>query len=191
VQRQAFDAEYVQRLSESDPETQRHFAEYFGGLLEIKLRPRLRSMDLVRDAIQETFVRVLNTLRENGIDNPEALGAFVNTTSNHVLWEMYRHRSRTAEPPRDGPSEEIRPDAALAAEQENSAVREVLAEMPERDGAILRALFIEEQDKEEVCRSLGVDSDYVRVVLFRAKTRFRANWAKRGETKSRPASPLQ
>lgn len=191
MQRQAFDAGYVQRLSDSDPETQRHFAQYFGDLLEIKLRPRLRSKDLVQDAIQETFVRVLNTLQENGIDNPEALGAFVNTTSNHVLWEMYRYRSRTADPPRDRPSDELRPDAAIAAEQEYSEVREVLAEMPERDGAVLRALFFEEQKKEEVCRSLGVDSEYVRVLLYRAKIRFRADWTKKRETKPGPQSPLK
>src|SRR5690349_8833356 len=43
VQRQAFDSDYVQRLAHSDEETERDFSVYFGDLLAIKLRSRLRS----------------------------------------------------------------------------------------------------------------------------------------------------
>src|SRR5215472_16523571 len=42
VQRQSFDADYVQRLSQSDPATERDFVAYFSELLAIKLRSRLR-----------------------------------------------------------------------------------------------------------------------------------------------------
>ena len=31
----SFDQEYVQRLREGDPETQRHFTRYFGELLKV------------------------------------------------------------------------------------------------------------------------------------------------------------
>ena len=45
VQRQSFDADYVQRLINSDSATERAFVAYFGELLSIKLRSRLRSPD--------------------------------------------------------------------------------------------------------------------------------------------------
>src|SRR5947209_7709625 len=77
VQRQSFDAEYVQRLRNFDNDTELDFVAYFTELLAIKLRSRLRSQDQVEDVIQETFVRVLKTLRGAGVDNPGALGSFV------------------------------------------------------------------------------------------------------------------
>jgi len=43
VQRQSFDAGYIERLINLDAETERDFAAYFGELLVIKLRSRLRS----------------------------------------------------------------------------------------------------------------------------------------------------
>jgi RNA polymerase sigma-70 factor (ECF subfamily) len=34
-------------------------------------------------------------------------------------------------------------------------------------------IFIEERDKDDVCRELGIDRDYLRVLLHRAKMRCR------------------
>ena len=90
VQRQSFDAEYVRRLAHSDPETERDFVAYFGELLAIKLRSRLRAPEQIQDVIQETFLRVLRTLRQSGIESPEALGSFVNSVCTNVLFEVYR-----------------------------------------------------------------------------------------------------
>src|ERR1044071_10272839 len=74
----SFDGQYVERLIAGDPETERHFTEYFGDLLTLKLRSRLRSPALAEDARQETFVRVLTALKQKGsLANPESLGAFV------------------------------------------------------------------------------------------------------------------
>jgi RNA polymerase sigma-70 factor (ECF subfamily) len=52
-------------------------------------------------------------------------------------------------------------------------VRRVLGEMPERDRRILRSLFFEEKDKNEICQDFGVRRDYLRVLVLRAKGRFR------------------
>ena len=46
--------------------------------------------------------------------------------------------------------------------------------MPERDQALLRAIFFEEQPKDEVCRRFGITRDYLRVVIHRAKEKFRS-----------------
>jgi len=46
-------------------------------------------------------------------------------------------------------------------------------------------LFLQELPKDEICRLLGVDGDYLRVLLHRAKSRFRAEYIKRtGASKS-------
>src|SRR5690349_12142447 len=56
VERQSFDADYVQRLINSDRPTEEAFAAYFGELLTIKLRSRLRTPELIQDVTQETFL---------------------------------------------------------------------------------------------------------------------------------------
>jgi len=91
-----FDRAYLDRLAARDPDTERHFTRYFGDLLAIKLRSRLRSPALIEDARQETFLRVLKALRQpGGIQSPGGFGAFVNSVCNNVLFEMYRSHSRT------------------------------------------------------------------------------------------------
>jgi len=179
VQRQSFDAEYVRRLIHFDKDTERDFAAYFGELLAIKLRSRLRSQDLIQDVTQETFLRVLKTLRHSGIDNPEALGSFVNSVCNNVLFEAYRSQSRVTDPVEERVSEEKSADTAMADEEERTQVRSVLSEMPEKDRKILRWLFFDERDKGEVCRALQVDREYLRVLVHRAKQAFKACYMKR------------
>src|SRR6267154_114644 len=93
--RHDFSREYVERLIAEDPDVERHSAGYFTDLLTLKLRSRLRSKALVEDAIQETFTRVLTTLKSGGLQSPERLGAFVNSVCNNVLFEAYRAGSRT------------------------------------------------------------------------------------------------
>ena len=190
VQRQSFDAEYVQRLANSDPETEREFTAYFRELLAIKLRSRLRSPDLVEDATQETLLRVVKSIRESGMDNPQALGAYVNSVCNHVLFELYRTQSRYADPPPDRPDGEAGAEAALVGDEERRDVRRVLSELPEKDRRILRWLFFEDRDKDEICRVLKVDREYLRVLVHRAKSRFRTDYLRSAATKAKPATPM-
>jgi len=59
-------------------------------------------------------------------------------------------------------------------------VRTVLEELPEKDRRILRAVFLEDQDKADVCKRFDVNRDYLRVLVHRAKIRFRAALHKDG-----------
>lgn len=178
-----FDAPYVARLTAGDPATERHFTAYFGDLLTIKLRARLRSPGLVEDAKQETFLRVLTTLRrKGGLDSAGSLGAFVNTVCNNVLFETYRAETRRRqavpedEAPLEAPGGSI--ESVLLDADEHRRVRLAVADLPDKDRELLRALFFEERDKDEVCRTLGVDRAYLRVLLHRAKGRFRDAFAR-------------
>ena len=190
VQRQSFDADYVQRLSKSDGDTERDFVVYFTELLSIKLRSRLRSADQIQDVIQETFLRVLKTLRASGMENPQALGSFVNSVCNNILFELYRAQSRVAEPLEDRPCPTIPADEEMVNEEARNQVRRIINDLPDKDRKILRWLFFEERDKAEVCRALKVDREYLRVLLHRAKLRFRDDYVRRIATKTGRATPM-
>lgn len=171
-----FDDAYIERLVAGDPDTERHFVGYFSQLLTIKLRSRLRTAAQVEDAKQETFMRVLTTLKQKGgLAAAGSLGAFVNSVCNNVLFETYRSQARDA--PLEDTYDEVdgRPaaDATLIADQERESVRQALAALPERERDLLVWLFLEERDKDEICRELQVDRNYLRVLLHRTKNQFR------------------
>lgn len=181
-QRFQFDGAYLEKLAAGDAATEEHFTRYFGDLLSMKLRRRLRSPALVEDAKQETFLRVLTAIRRQGLQTPGALGAFVHAVCNNVLFELYRSGTRTAAFD-DGAEQALPDDTApvdtqMTAEEERAHVRRVIATLPSRERELLQWLFFEDVDKDEICRRLTIDRDYLRVLLHRAKQRFRIEYAR-------------
>jgi RNA polymerase sigma-70 factor, ECF subfamily len=178
-----FDASYVIKLREGDVPTEQHFISYFSELIQLKLRSRLRTPELIEDAKQETFSRTLSLIRsEGGLRNAERLGPLVNSICNNVLMEQYRSSGRV-ETLGDEAAERLveeRPDAlsSVISDDTRSLVRQVLLNLKERDQMLLRAVFLEERDKDEVCRELKVDREYLRVLLHRAKDSFRTMYVK-------------
>ena len=180
----SFNAGYVESLCAGDPQAQEHFVGYFTELLHLKLRTRLQSPQAIEDVRQETFARVLSVVRKDGgLREPERLGAFVNTVCNHVLFEHYRTTGHI-----ESLDEEGRPELTAkgadaleiaAAEQIKDKVRKILLDLDPRDRSLLQAVFIDERDRDQVCREFGVDRDYLRVLLHRAKQEFKTEYVKR------------
>jgi RNA polymerase sigma-70 factor (ECF subfamily) len=185
VQFYAFDRHYLEQLSSGDFRTQEHFVSYFTELIRLKLSKRLHSRSEVEDARQETFARVFTALRKpDGIREPERLGAFVNSVCNNVLLEYYRSASQEATSD-DEEAEANIPDPAIsvvdviANRQTQRNVHEILDQLQEKDRRLIKAVFLEERDKDEVCRDFGVDREYLRVLLHRAKKSFKSIYLKR------------
>jgi RNA polymerase sigma-70 factor (ECF subfamily) len=173
----SFDDEYVRRLREGDRWTEEHFQSYFRQLLLIKLRGRVRSAQAIEDIRQEVFLRVFRAVRSpEGIRDGRKLGAYVNSVCNNVLFESFRANGRT-EALADDYAEVADPasgvDELLLTGETRERVRRALDEMEVKDARILRAIFLEERDKDEICREFQVDRNYLRVVLHRAKEKFR------------------
>ena len=57
-------------------------------------------------------------------------------------------------------------------------MRRILDGLPKRDRDLLRAIFLEEKEKDTVCREFGVDREYLRVLVHRAKDKFKALYEK-------------
>ena len=182
MQFQDFDSSYLDRLRSGDFSAQQHFVAYFGELIRMKAGKRFRSPSAIEDVRQETFTRVLRLLGEQRIVHPDRLGAFVNSVCNNVLREHLRWDSRKI-PVADGFIDAI-PDTtvgvvdAIALQQMQEKVRQILDELPEKDRRLLSALFLEERDKDEVCRDFGVDREYLRVLVHRAKQSFKQHYLK-------------
>jgi RNA polymerase sigma-70 factor (ECF subfamily) len=147
-----------------------------------KLRPRLRfkvCYELgfycpdVDDIVQETLARFLVASSQEHIHNPAALGAFLNGVCRNVISE-YRRRNM-----RDEPMPEVVPEPPGKGIGEadlfnlRQAISHGLEQLSERDRRVLRSFYLEEKSREEILKEMNMTDENLRVVLCRAKERFR------------------
>jgi len=177
----SFDRNYLKRLASRDPDTEQHFSGYFGDLLLLKLRVRVRSPQLIEDIRQETLLRVLQIVRRNGVEHPERFGALVSAVCNNVILELLRGETRSEgwEVGFDPLDETIDLDKPLITLETRRQVETVLNELPAKDSEILRMIFLQDCDKADLCSRFEVTDEYLRVLLHRAKSRFRKMYSQR------------
>jgi RNA polymerase sigma-70 factor, ECF subfamily len=131
----------------------------------------------VDDLVQETLARFVKASQQNQIrNNSEEFGAFVNGVCRNVILE-YRRRVRReplADPEIPVRDTGVRPDADVF--EMRNAIDQGLSGLAERDRMVLSRLYLEGKEKEEICKEWGMTDAQFRVVLFRAKERFRRNY---------------
>ena len=158
--------------------------DYFGDLLHIKLRRKLRFRQQIEDVRQEVFLRVLTQIRrKGGLNKPESLGAFVHTVCNNVVLELINKNKR--HPPARPPAEqsggsplprpesvdpELNPESRLISKERTKQVRAIIESLPPRDRKILIRIFPEERDRTDVCREFGITPENLRVLLLSCAT---------------------
>jgi RNA polymerase sigma-70 factor, ECF subfamily len=127
----------------------------------------------IDDIVQETLTRFFVAAKDDKVRNTAACGAFLNGICRNVISE-YRRRSF-----RDEPMPDVIPEPAGRGLQDadlfemRDAIAKGLEELSPRDRRILRAYYLEEKSKEEVLSVTGMTDENFRVVLCRAKERFR------------------
>jgi RNA polymerase sigma-70 factor (ECF subfamily) len=172
-----FDDNYLCALRDRNPDAENFLISHFSRPVQLKLRARLRSPDLVQDADQETFLRVLKYFRSGKtLDNPASLPGFVHSVCHNISLEFLRAHTRhdqmaPALPDPEDPR--LTPESRMVTEERKELVAKVLEEMPERDRLLLRRVFLDEEDKDVVCQEFHVDRAYLRVLVHRARVRFK------------------
>ncbi len=176
----AFEAYYVEEVRSGDARVEGHFVSYLSELIRLKLRSRLSSSEAIEDVRQETFARVIGLLQaEGGVRQADRLGAFVNSICNNVLLEHYRSKRKKESSLDDEPETVFihqGPTALSMLETEDTtkAVRRILNQMTERDRNLLEAVLLDERDKDIVCAEFGINREYLRVLVHRAKQSFKS-----------------
>jgi RNA polymerase sigma-70 factor (ECF subfamily) len=173
-----FDESYLQALRDREPDAEDYLIAHFSRPVRLKLQARLRSPELIQDACQETFLRVLAYFRAGkALDNPASLPGFVHSVCHNIALEFLRGHTRhdqILENLQDPPDPSLNPEGQFVTQERTEFVRRLLGELPEKDRQLLRRVFLEEEDKDLVCSELHVDRGYLRVLLHRARLRFKA-----------------
>lgn len=170
-------ADLVARIAAGDRRAEQEFVRSYERGVRALVRRHCRPNDpIVDDLAQDVLARVLERLRAGAIREPAALPAYVQATIVYATSAEYRSR-RVTEPAAlidELPSDD-NPSERASSNQLAGLLRSLLAQLPvARDREILVRFYLEEQDKDEVCRGLGIDASHFHRVVFRARERFRA-----------------
>jgi len=170
----------VSRVKNGEPEAEAAMVERYSRGLRYLLRRRTRSAQLAEDFLQETWAIALVKIREKGLDNPGRLAGYLAGIANNLaLGEQRRvKRQRTAvnsEIVALIPDESENPFRQAARAETCQQVQDLLGDLKkERDREILQRFYVQEEDKESICRRLGVDSVHFNRVLYRARQRMKS-----------------
>lgn len=168
----------VARIARGDRSAENEFARAYERGVRALARRHCRPGDpAVDDVVQDVLRNVLEQLRAGRLRDPAALPAYVRQAVVFAANAEYRKRAHRAEVDSDAVGEiAANEDVAEghAARERAALVRELLQDLPvERDRELLRRFYVEERDKADVCRELGIDVSHFHRVVFRARERFR------------------
>jgi RNA polymerase sigma-70 factor, ECF subfamily len=182
--------ELSRRIREGDLTAEAELIRQFEPGLRVILRRRTGGdRGLLQDLVQETLLIVLQRLRGPGIDDPHKLAAFAAQTARNLaiasLRKAERQRTdvdsdatfRNADPGSDVDERAADHEAALA-------VRALLRELPHpRDRLMLKRFYLDDDDKEVICRDFELNEAAFNQALSRARRRFRRILEERGFSK--------
>jgi len=166
----------ISRIAQGDRQAEAEFVRQYERGVRVLVRRHCRPGDpVVDDLVQDVLSGVLERLRAGAIQDPVALPAYVQSAVVYATSAEYRRRRPTQT---DAAVEQMAdsetPGTRLDASQLAGFLRNVLAGMPvARDREILRRFYLEEEDKDSVCRALAIDPGHFHRVMFRARERFR------------------
>jgi RNA polymerase sigma-70 factor (ECF subfamily) len=153
----------VQGIRAGDEGAESRLVEHYSSGLRYLLIRRIRDEERARDLLQDTFYIAIAKLRE----------------TDRVALNAGRRRQREPygmeiDAIAQIPDREPGQFEQVAREQTLAAVQKLLKTMPmKRDRELLTRFYVQDQDKQEICDALGLDSLHFNRVLFRAKKRFR------------------
>ena len=171
-------AELVRRIEQGDKGAEGDFIlRYRRGVAVIVAR-NCRDQSPVEDLCQDVLTTALEKIREGLVRDPERLSGFVAGLARTIVLEHYRKEStRSAIEARMPAPLQAAPPVALEQllRQEKAFIaRRVLNELEsDRDREILFRFYIAEDDKDRICRDLGLTPLHFNRVLFRARERYR------------------
>jgi RNA polymerase sigma-70 factor, ECF subfamily len=179
------------RIRRGDTEAENELIHRYQPGLRMILRRRIERDDaLVDDLVQETMLIVLQRLRGDGLNDPAGLAAFAAQTARNLSIGARRKHARQRTDVDHMAIERVfsstpSVDDEVADASTVWAVRRMLDEFPSaRDRALLKRFYLEEIDKDSLCREFDLAEGTLNQALNRARSRFRAILAQHGLNKS-------
>jgi RNA polymerase sigma-70 factor (ECF subfamily) len=167
----------------SDEFVKRHYAGLY-----LLLQRRIKDAAVAADMLNEAVATAMTHVRSGRVAQPERLAGYV----YRVAMNLYRNYRREFDNRADLRSD---PDAIQQVAADNGdevldpaiarEVRSIISSLATaRDREIVKRFYLHEEDKESICRTLGLSALHFDRVIFRARQRIRTLLEARGFVKS-------
>ena len=172
-----FDAGFLTRLKQRDPDTCTFLVSSLTPVLEARLRYKLRDHGAIDDICNETFCRLFCLVDGGRVRAPEQFSFFARGVCDRVAQES-RRKAHATEPLPSGGMElsDCQPhlDKLLMDKERRALLWRALMKLPEADRRLIVELHWEERDRREMARDRGIGITGLNVRLCRAMKRLRA-----------------
>jgi RNA polymerase sigma-70 factor (ECF subfamily) len=182
----ADNADLAERIQRGDSDAESELYQRFGVAVKQILLRATRNFAVAEELCQDTLIIVLKRLRTTPLEDPTRLPAFIAQTARNLALAERRKERRRRTDSGSHDLEEVadaetgkRTEAEIASSAE--AVRTLLLELKStRDRSLLVRYYLHDEDKDAICRDLGLSESGFNVVLFRARNRLRELLKKHG-----------
>lgn len=161
-----------------DNDAEHALIEKYQESLYLILLHRTKDPELARDLVQDTFIVVLGKLRDEALEIPTKLSAYLHQTAVFLhIGEIRKaeRRKTSADTPviEAAMNDSEQQYRQVLENQAHRAVRRLISELTrERDRQILCEYYLEEKDKKTICNELNLDHRHFDRVIWRARRRF-------------------
>jgi RNA polymerase sigma-70 factor (ECF subfamily) len=174
-----FDAGFLSRLKQRDPDTCAFLVTSLTPVLEARLRHKLRGCGAPEDIRNETFYRVFCLVDDGRVRKAEQLGSLVLGVCDRVALET-RRKARATEPLPGGglepPDRQTHLDKLLMHNERRAQVWHKVMNLSEADRRLIVELYREERSRREAARDRGITANGLNIRLCRALKRLRAQF---------------
>ncbi|RBP49136.1 RNA polymerase sigma factor [Arenicella xantha] len=171
----------VARILDGDLSAEREMVERYQRGLGVMLFNRARDRELANDIAQDTWVLVLQKIRDNQLRDQSKLAAFIIQIAKNQLIMRMRSRAKQQFVTEDEVGEMrdpgLSPDKMMVNEQLGECVTSLMGELKvDRDRQILQRFYLVGDDKDALCEEFGLSHAHFDRVLYRARERFKSLW---------------
>lgn len=169
----------VSRIEAGDRLAESELVEEYANGVRLILLKRTQNAQLANDLCQDTFVVALKKLRAGELRNRQSVAGFVRQIAINISIDYFR-KERRYTPQTDGiisihlshsdHKSEVIDEKTLRMGIDGALERLAVP----RDREILRRFYLDDEDKDQICRDLQLSSNHFDRVLYRARKRMRA-----------------
>lgn len=180
------DAELLQGACTGNPEAWRTLYRRYLPLVWREAYARVKDIHAAEDITSEALLALIRSIHQLEADG-STIGAWLRTVVEFKSADFCRKQIRTRDGLRkyaDLPSELVAPTSSLESEESCEAIRQVLAEMPDRLRRVLESKYLDAMPVRDLACHLGESEKAVESLLYRARREFRRlyqakqKWAK-------------
>lgn len=172
----SLDSDLVVEVRKGNSIAEAELYERYSARIYFLALSELHSKTDAEDIRAETFLRVIQALRQDKLRSNASLPSFIVGIALNVIREHNRRGSKTQQ--FDGNEVNLAGDSsaetAFLDHETRESVLEVIKHLKPREREFLRMYYYEELSKEAISRSLGIKEERMRLIKSRALKAFQS-----------------